>query len=58
MQMKKQIGMLRSAGYSPKFNKVVGIAMINKNFWNLGQKFLTHFDGKEVSGEVCNLPII
>ena len=55
---KKQIGMLRSAGYSPKFSKVVGIAMINRNFWNLGQKFLTRFDGKEVSGEVCNLPII
>ena len=27
-----EIGQLRSAAYSPKFNKVVGIAMIEKGF--------------------------
>ena len=54
---KKEIGMLRSAGFSPKFKKVVGIAMVDKNFWDLGQKFQTFINGKEVSGEVCTLPI-
>ena len=55
---KKLIGNLRSAGFSPKFKKIVGIAMINKNFWDLGQKFQIYIDDKEVSGEVCNLPIV
>ena len=27
-----KIGQLRSAAYSPKFNKVVGIAMMEKNY--------------------------
>ena len=55
---KKTIGMIRSASFSPKFKKVVGIAMVNKNFWTLGQKFKTQIGGKEVSGEICSLPII
>ena len=55
---KKIIGMVRSAGFSPKFKKVVGIAMMNKNFWDLGQKFQIHLDDKEVLGEVCSLPIL
>jgi hypothetical protein len=32
--------------------------MVNKNFWTLGQKFKTQIGGKEVSGEICSLPII
>lgn len=55
---KKIIGMVRSAGFSPKFKKVVGIAMMNKNFWDLGQKFQIQLDDKEVLGEVCSLPIL
>ena len=53
-----EIGMLRSAAFSPKFKKVVGIAMINKKFWDLGKKFQINIEGKKVSGEVCNLPIL
>ena len=54
----KLIGTLRSAGFSPKFNKVVGIAMVNKDFWILGQKFQLSINQKQVSGEICNLPIL
>ena len=52
------IGQLRSAAYSPKFNKVVGIAMIEKNFWETSGKFKINIDGKFISGETCNLPIV
>ena len=51
-----EIGELRSAGYSPKYNKVVGIGMINKNYWNISQNFKVKFDNKEFIGEVCSLP--
>ena len=54
---KNVIGVLRSAGFSPKFNKVVGIAMINRGFWNLGQIFQIKIDNKEFSGQICKLPI-
>ena len=52
-----KIGQLRSAAYSPKFNKVVGIAMIEKNLWETSKKFKINVDGNFVSGETCNLPI-
>jgi dimethylsulfoniopropionate demethylase len=52
------IGTLRSAGFSPKFKKVVGIAMIKKGFWNLGQKFQIFINKKVAFGEICNLPIL
>lgn len=52
------IGKLRSAGFSPKFKKVVGIAMIKKGFWNLGQKFQIFINKKVAFGEICNLPIL
>ena len=53
-----EVGQLRSAAYSPKFNKVVGIAMIEKNFWAISKKFKINIDGNYVSGETCNLPIV
>ena len=53
-----EVGQLRSAAYSPKFNKVVGIAMIEKNFWEVAKKFKINIDGNFVSGEICNLPIV
>ncbi len=54
----KEIGWLRSAAYSPKFKKVVGIAMIKKDFSDLSQKFKININGNITSGEVCNLPIL
>ena len=52
------IGQLRSAAYSPKFKKVVGIAMIKKDFCNISEKFQLKINNKLISGEICNLPII
>ncbi len=54
----KEIGQLRSAAYSPKFKKIVGIAMIMKNFDKEFQKFNITINEKSLSGEVCNLPIV
>ena len=53
-----EVGQLRSAAYSPKFNKVVGIAMIEKKFSEVAKKFKINIDGNFVSGEICNLPIV
>ena len=47
-----------NVNFSPKFNKVVGIAMIKKGFWEISQKFKININGKFVSGEICNLPIV
>ena len=53
-----EIGQLRSAAYSPKFNKVVGIAMVKKDFCNISEKFEIKFNNNKISGEICNLPIL
>ena len=53
-----EIGQVRSAAYSPKFNKVVGIAMVKKDFCNISEKFEIKFNNKKISGEICNLPIL
>ncbi len=52
------IGELRSAAYSPKFKKVVGIAMIKKDFCNISEKFQIKSINKLISGEICSLPIL
>ena len=54
---KNIIGFLRSAAFSPKFKKVVGIAMIKSKYCNHSQKFKLNINDKLVSGIVCNLPI-
>ena len=53
-----EIGQVRSAAYSPKFNKVVGIAMVKKDFCNISEKFEIKFNNNKISGEICNLPIL
>ena len=53
----KVIGQLRSGAFSPKFKKVVGIAMIKKDFCKTSLKFKIILEEKLVSGEICNLPI-
>ena len=52
------VGELRSAAFSPKFKKIVGIAMIKKDFCRERQKFNIKIDKKVLEGEICNLPII
>ncbi len=54
----KHMGYLRSAAYSPRFKKVVGIAMIYKPYWKEGQAFsLMHNSLVIGKGKVCNLPM-
>jgi len=52
-----KIGELRSACYSPKFKKVIGIAMMQKQFWNNSQSFKIDINGDTFSGKVCDLPL-
>ena len=47
--------MLRSAAFSPKFKKIVGIAMINKAFWNMSENFKIDIEGKVKLGKICKL---
>ena len=52
-----KIGELRSACYSPHFEKVVGIAMMYKPFWQTSQSFKIDINGDTFSGKVCDLPL-
>ena len=56
---KKQIiGNLRSAAFSPTFKKIVGIAMINKEYCKNNEIFNINLNDNLIDGEVCELPII
>ena len=52
------IGFVRSATYSPSFKKVIGIAMINKPYWNLKNSFKIEINEKIYLGNICDLPFI
>ena len=52
------VGHVRSAAYSPTFKKVVGIAMINKPYWNTKDQFKLEINEKIYVGTVCDLPFI
>tara|TARA_B100000700_G_C14892680_1_gene783496 strand:- start:17 stop:1126 length:1110 start_codon:yes stop_codon:yes gene_type:complete len=52
------IGELRSACFSPYFNKVIGIAMINKPYWSSSQSVKIKINSDIYSGKVCDLPFI
>ncbi len=54
----KIIGEIRSAVFSPTFNKVLGIAMINKGYFEVGQEFDIIVNQKKYKGEICPLPFI
>ena len=59
LNKKKQIiGNLRSAAFSPTFKKIVGIAMINKEYCKNNEIFNINSNDNLVDGEVCELPII
>tara|TARA_Y100001970_G_scaffold109852_1_gene137190 strand:- start:743 stop:1852 length:1110 start_codon:yes stop_codon:yes gene_type:complete len=55
---KNIVGFVRSATYSPTFKKVIGIAMINKPYWNSKEQFRIEIDEKIFLGTVCDLPFI
>jgi len=55
---KSLVGHLRSAVYSPHFKKVVGIAMIKKEFWDKKTPFELHIGDKKSKGIICDLPMV
>jgi len=52
------IGELRSACYSPHFEKVIGIAMMKKPYWEVSQSVKAEINGNIYNGNVCDLPFI
>ena len=52
------IGELRSACYSPHFEKVIGIAMIKNPYWEVSQSIKVEINGNICNGKVCDLPFI
>ena len=55
---KSLVGYLRSAVYSPHFKKVVGIAMIKKEYWDKKTPFELEIGNKKTKGIICDLPLI
>ena len=55
---KSLVGYLRSAVYSPHFKKVVGIAMIKKEYWDKKTTFELEINGKKCRGSVCDWPLV
>ena len=53
-----KIGELRSGAYSPHFKKVIGIAMLDKPYWEVSQTFKISINGNVFKGKVCDLPFI
>ena len=52
------IGELRSACYSPHFEKVIGIAMMKKPYCDVSQIVKVDVNGNICTGNVCDLPFI
>ena len=54
------IGELRRAAFSPnpKFQTVIGIAMIKKGYFEVGQEFDITINQKKYKGEICSLPFV
>ena len=55
---KNLVGYLRSAVYSPHLKKVVGIAMIKKEYWDKKNPIELKFEQKKSKGIICDLPIV
>ena len=53
-----KIGELRSGTYSPHFEKVIGIAMLEKPYWEVSQTFKISINDSTFEGKVCDLPFI
>ncbi len=52
------IGNLRSATYSPALKKVVGIAMIKKEYWDRKTTIELKIGDKKSKGKLCDLPFV
>ena len=53
-----KIGELRSGTYSPHFKKVIGIAMIDKPYFEVSETFKISINEHVYEGKVCDLPFI
>ena len=51
-------GSLRSATYSPNLKKVVGIAMVKKEYWDKKTPIELKIGDKKSKGMLCDLPIV
>ena len=52
------VGELRSACYSPHFDKVIGIDMIKKPFWETSLNVKIEINSTIYTGNICDLPFI
>ena len=52
------IGELRSGVYSPHFIKVIGIAMIEKPYWDIRKNVKIEINGNSLNGVLTELPFI
>jgi len=53
-----KLGEIRSGVYSPHFKKVIGIAMLNKPYYEVSQTFKISINDSTFEGKVCDLPFI
>jgi dimethylsulfoniopropionate demethylase len=54
----KRVGELRSGVYSPTFNQVIGIAMIDKPFFEVDTKIEITINNETKTGVLCNIPFV
>lgn len=55
----KQVGQITSGSWSPRLLRNIGVSMIDRGFWDEGQKVeIISSDGKLHTGEIINLPIV
>jgi dimethylsulfoniopropionate demethylase len=52
------VGDLRSGTYSPNLKKVIGIAMIKKEYWDKKTPIELKIGDKKSKGTLCDLPIV
>ena len=53
-----KVGELRSAWYSPHFEKVIGIAMLDMSFLRMSKSVKIDIKNSTYNGKVCDLPFI
>ena len=54
----QRVGEIRSGVYSPTFNKVIGIAMIDKPHFEIDTKVELTLNNEIKTGVLCNIPFV
>ena len=53
----KKIGQITSGIYSPRIKKNIGLSMILKDYWEIGENiFVQMLDGEKRNGTITTLP--